>query len=174
MKRMAAAWMLALAAGAAQGQTLAEQNEALFKDLKEAHGLTDDQLAKVKSIFAASGFMGQGNPAVTKHPMTTEECKQRRAAKSVGDGNALFEKICGAKHMAPLYDPKTEKPEDAKVCIDQFEFPSIPCLYPVTWVRANEAAEICSAMGRRMCDAHEWEGACAGALEAPDYDFASL
>jgi formylglycine-generating enzyme required for sulfatase activity len=26
-------------------------------------------------------------------------------------------------------------------------------------------------MGKRMCDAHEWEGACAGALEPPDYRF---
>jgi hypothetical protein len=26
-------------------------------------------------------------------------------------------------------------------------------------------------MGKRLCDAHEWEGACAGSLEAPDYRF---
>jgi hypothetical protein len=26
-------------------------------------------------------------------------------------------------------------------------------------------------MGKRLCDAHEWEGACAGALEPPDYRF---
>ncbi len=26
-------------------------------------------------------------------------------------------------------------------------------------------------MGKRICDAHEWEGACAGALEPPDYRF---
>ena len=73
--------------------------------------------------------------------------------------------------MAPLYDPSKEKPEDAKACIDQFEFPDIPCTYPVVWVKAREAAEICWAMGKRLCDAHEWEGACAGALEPPDYHF---
>ena len=33
-----------------------------------------------------------------------------------------------------------KKAEDAKACIDMFEFPNIPCVYPVTWVRANEAA----------------------------------
>ena len=38
-------------------------------------------------------------------------------------------------------------------------------------MRAREAAEICRAMGKRLCDAHEWEGACAGTLEAPDYRF---
>jgi formylglycine-generating enzyme required for sulfatase activity len=71
--------------------------------------------------------------------------------------------------MAPLYNPATERPEDAKYCIDQFEFPDIPAAYPVVWVRAREAAEICEVEGKRMCDAHEWEGACAGSLEAPDY-----
>jgi formylglycine-generating enzyme required for sulfatase activity len=73
--------------------------------------------------------------------------------------------------MAPLYNPSAETAEDARACIDQFEFPDIPCAYPVIWVRAREAAELCWAMGKRLCDAHEWEGACAGALEAPDYNF---
>jgi formylglycine-generating enzyme required for sulfatase activity len=41
----------------------------------------------------------------------------------------------------------------------------------VVWVKAREAAEVCSIMGRRLCDAHEWEGACAGSLQPPDYRF---
>ncbi len=86
-------------------------------------------------------------------------------------GDEQFERICGAKYMAPLYNPAVEKAEDARACIDQFEFPDIPCLYPVVWVRAREAALICAAMGKRLCDAHEWEGACAGALLEPDYRF---
>ena len=73
--------------------------------------------------------------------------------------------------MAPLYDPGHETAEDARACIDQFEFPNIPCEYPVVWVRTSEAAEICSAMGKRLCDAHEWEGGCAGQLTPPDYRF---
>ena len=76
--------------------------------------------------------------------------------------------------MAPLYDPSHERPEDAKACIDQFEFPDIPCTYPVVWVKAKEAAQICEAEGKRLCDAHEWEGACDGELEAPDYPFEVL
>ena len=73
--------------------------------------------------------------------------------------------------MAPLYDPSRETPEEARACIDQFEFPDIPCAFPVVWVRAREAAQLCEAIGKRLCDAHEWEGACAGALTAPDYRF---
>ncbi|MBW2458829.1 MAG: hypothetical protein JRI68_30295 [Deltaproteobacteria bacterium] len=56
-------------------------------------------------------------------------------------------------------------------CIDQFEFPNIPCAYPVTWARANEAVVICQTLGKRLCDAHEWEGACEGRLTPPDYNF---
>jgi formylglycine-generating enzyme required for sulfatase activity len=73
--------------------------------------------------------------------------------------------------MAPLYDPARQTREDAPACIDQLEFPDVPCALPVVWVKAREAAELCEAVGKRLCDAHEWEGACAGALEAPDYRF---
>jgi hypothetical protein len=41
----------------------------------------------------------------------------------------------------------------------------------VTWVKADEAAEICWAVDERMADAHEWEGACEGDLQPPDYDW---
>ena len=103
--------------------------------------------------------------------MTPQGCQEKLGRLAVRYENDEFEKICGAKYMAPLYNPATEKAEDARACIDQFEFPDIPCAYPVVWVRAREAALICRAMGKRLCDAHEWEGACAGALEPPDYRF---
>ena len=150
---------------------LAEQNEALFLQLKKVHGLTDEQMAAVRAIFAGSGYMGQGNPAITRHPVTVAQCEEKITKEGIQYANPAFEKICGAKYMAPLYNPANEKPEDARECIDQFEFPDIPCAYPVVWVRASEAVQICEAMGKRLCDAHEWEGACAGALEEPDYRF---
>ncbi len=59
-------------------------------------------------------------------------------------------------------------------CIDQFEFPNVPCEYPMVWVQANEAAEICKVMDKRLCDAHEWEGACHGELGEADYPFDSV
>jgi formylglycine-generating enzyme required for sulfatase activity len=117
----------------------------------------------------SSPRIGQGNPKVTKHPATREECRAKLKAAKIDYANPQYEKICQAKFMAPLYNPATEKPADAKACIDQFEYPNIPCEYPVVWVRANEAAAICQAIGKRLCDAHEWEGACAGALLPPDY-----
>jgi sulfatase-modifying factor enzyme 1 len=62
--------------------------------------------------------------------------------------------------------------EAPRVCIDQFEFPNIPCEYPVVHVSAREAAQLCEAVGKRLCDAHEWEGACAGALRSPEQEYA--
>jgi formylglycine-generating enzyme required for sulfatase activity len=115
--------------------------------------------------------IGQGNPAIAQHPETPEQCLAKLAQEHVRYDNPDFERICGGKYMAPLYDPAVAGQEQAKACIDQFEYPDIPCSYPVVWVRAREAAEICEAEGKRLCDAHEWEGACAGRLEAPDYRF---
>jgi hypothetical protein len=152
-------------------QTIKETNDALFEQLKKVHGMPDDQLAAIRRIFAKSGYISQGNPAVTVHPVTPEECEAKLAKLSVHYENPRFEKICKGKYMAPLYDPAKEKPEEAKVCIDQFEFPDIPCAYPVVWAKVNEVVQICEAEGKRLCDAHEWEGACDGDLEPPDYRF---
>jgi len=158
-------------AAAAAATSLAEQNEALFRELQIVHGLTDAQMQKIRAIFARSGFTGQGNPAISEHPDTPNVCRAKLQAQSVSYADPTFERICSAKYMAPLYDPSHERPQDAKACIDQFEYPDIPCDYPVVWVQAREAAEICEAMGKRICDAHEWEGACAGSLQPPDYRF---
>lgn len=156
----------------ALGDELEEQRLALLKRIEQIHHPTDAQMKRVREIFAGSPRMGQGNPAVTHHAATTEACRKKLAQEGVVYENPLFERLCGAKYMAPLYDPAREGPKAAKACIDQFEFPDIPCDYPVVWVRAKEAAELCAALGKRVCDAHEWEGACEGRLLAPDYDLA--
>ena len=173
MKRIAAI-LLVLCHLAVPGFTQSvfdQQNARLFQQLEREHGLSSAQMKRIKEIFARSGYVGQGNPAVARHAMTVEECRGRAPNRGAGYSTREFERICGAKYMAPLFDPRTGTAKHAKACIDQFEFPNIPCTYPVVWVRAREAAEICSAMGKRICDAHEWESACAGALEPPNYRF---
>ncbi|TCM75078.1 hypothetical protein [Rhodovulum steppense] len=153
-------------------QTLDERNAQLFDEIAQARGVSPAQIDRIRAIFARSSVLGQGNPAITRHPMTREECHARAGGNALAaHADRRFERICGARFMAPLYDPATQRPEDATACIDQFEYPNIPCAYPVVWVKAKEAAEICSAEGKRLCDAHEWEGACQGALTPPDYRF---
>jgi formylglycine-generating enzyme required for sulfatase activity len=165
---------LALFAWSAAGhtqETLAERNAMLLQQLQDVHELNPPQVQKIRAIFERSKIIGQGNPAITRHPLTTEQCELMLKERGVSYANPRFERVCGAKYMAPLYDPATQQPEDATACIDQFEFPDIPCAYPVVWVRAVEAAEICAAEGKRLCDANEWEDACQGRTEPADYRF---
>ena len=81
----------------------------------------------MRKIFADSGNNRPGKSVITRHPVTPEACKAKLKQMGVHYENSEFEKICKAKYMAPLYDPSRERPEDAKACIDQFEFPDIPC-----------------------------------------------
>ena len=155
----------------ARNSQLRQENEKLFSLLEKTHGLNAEQLQKIRAIFAKARVMGQGNPIATKHPMTTEECRQKNQKLGTVFENETWQKICGHKYMSPLYDPESSSEASATTCIDQFEFPNIPCEYPVVWVRTNEAAEICHVMGKRLCDTHEWEGACDGQLKAADYRF---
>jgi len=150
---------------------LKESNEKLLQQLQEVHGLTNAQVDSLRAIFRQSGMIGQGNPAITEHPATEEDCRDKLDESGITYENPLFLEICGHPYMAPLYDPEKQSIEEADVCIDQFEFPNIPCTYPVVWVRASEAARICEILGKRLCDAHEWEGACEGVLKPPDYRF---
>ena len=154
-----------------EASPLDEQRATLIRVLNANHGLTPDQTASIEGILSRSTVAGQGNPSVTNHPMTREECRAIRKAAGVSKSNPDFQRICKAPHMAPLYDAATQKPEDATACIDQYEFPDVPCEYPVVWVKAKEAAQLCEAMGKRLCDAHEWEGACEGRLTDADYRF---
>ncbi|MEY3253381.1 MAG: hypothetical protein RL227_2354 [Pseudomonadota bacterium] len=171
---------------AAPPATLRETNEALLRRLQHGHGLDDAAVQRVRTIFERSGFIGQGNPALSRHPSSPEQCRAARgqplAARPPGqapgeapagpaDDTANDARLCGGPHMAPLYDPARQRPADARACIDRYEFPGLPCEYPVVWAKAREAALICAAIGKRLCDAHEWEGACHGALQPPDYRF---
>jgi len=148
-----------------------QRNQDLLRDLQQVHGLSDGSMRRVREVFAGNPSISQGNPAVTVHPATPEACVAKLRAAGVSYEQPDSYRICGARYMAPLYDPSREQPQDARACIDRFEFPDIPCAYPVVWVRAREAALLCEAEGKRLCDAHEWEGACAGSLEEPDYRF---
>ena len=119
--RVILALIFALLPGMAPAQTLAERNEAMFRQMQDERGVTRAQVDRLREIFAASRFLGQGNPAVTRHPMTPEEARARLPAPPERlYRDARFERICGRPYMAPLYDPATERPEDAKVCVDMF------------------------------------------------------
>jgi len=56
----------------AVAQTLKERNEVLFEQIQAVHGLSEKQMDSIRTIFRESGYIGQGNPAITRHPLTPE------------------------------------------------------------------------------------------------------
>ncbi|MBL9021600.1 MAG: SUMF1/EgtB/PvdO family nonheme iron enzyme [Myxococcales bacterium] len=151
-------------------KTIEEQRAAMFGRMQVMLGLDGKQLDALKAIFDKSPVMGQGNPELTEYAMTRKECRDKREKLGVFDEDS---DVCGAPFMVPLFNPKAGQTEkDATACIDRFEFPNIPCEYPVTWISARDAELACEAIGKRLCDAHEWEGACAGAVLDPDTEYA--
>jgi len=150
-------------------ETLSLQHEQLWSKLRRFSRLGEAELAEVVRIFQASRMLGQGNPKATTHPMTRAECRALRARAHTHPDQPA---ICGKPFMVPIYDRQAGETEsDARLCIDQFEFPDIPCEYPVTWVRGIEVARLCRAVGKRICDTHEWEGACAGSLRPVEQEY---
>ncbi|HOU90774.1 MAG TPA: hypothetical protein PLU22_06985 [Polyangiaceae bacterium] len=150
---------------------LEDQRAALWRKLVKFRGVTAEQAERMRALVEGERWFGQGNPGPTQHPMTRAECRARRARapRLVSEDRAR----CGARHMVPIYDPgRGQTADDATVCIDQFEFPNLPCEYPTTWVRAQIAQELCVVEGKRLCDAHEWEGACAGAVLPVEAEYA--
>lgn len=117
--------------------------------------ITPEQLEAVRALVAGNPLIGTGLAGPTRHALTIEACQARRA-----DLDATPSEACGRQNMVEL--------PDGRGCIDQFEFPDVPCTYPVIWVRASEAAALCEAVGKRLCDASEWEDACAGTVGPPE------
>jgi formylglycine-generating enzyme required for sulfatase activity len=150
--------------------SLREQRDGLYRRMEAALRLSSGELAAAREIIERSPVIGLGNPKVTKYPMTRRECREIRAAAGVVDEE---KPACGGPFMVPIYNAGAgETEEDAKVCVDRYEFPGVPCEHPVTFATAREAVEICAAVGKRLCDAHEWEGACAGSVRSPEAEYA--
>jgi hypothetical protein len=141
------------------------QRAELLRAMSVELGLTEEQVEAVRPIFEHSSVLGQGNPALSVHPMTPEECRAVRSTAPIVKGDPR----CEAPNMVSIEDSSAGA---LRVCIDQYEFPDVPCVYPVVHVTAREAALLCEAIGKRICDAHEWEGACAGEVLEPDREYA--
>jgi hypothetical protein len=134
-------------------EVTAPQAEKLRKILTTSYGITRNIGTEDEKAFRG--------PNNSYHPITREQCRKKILETGKIQPSKRNEEICQAKWMAPI--PNSEG--KATVCIDQFEFPDIPCEYPLVWVPSQTAHKICQSMGKRLCNSHEWEGACAGKIE---------
>jgi len=123
--------VVGLGQDAGKAQTRTEQNDALFERLQQARGLSDEQMTAIRKIFAGSAIIGQGNPAVTHHPVTPEACQAKLKQMGVQYENPRFEKICKAKYMAPLTIlPKSGRKTRRRASINS----SFPIFHaPIRW-----------------------------------------
>lgn len=169
LRGVAAAALTLLAAASTEG--VAQNGDELYRALVAGHQLSPAQASALAREWSRTAN-GQYAASIGNHPVSEAQCQSEVLASGRLPRDTRGEAICGRPFMVPVYRAG-EAPESARVCIDQFEFPNLPCRYPVTWVRPIDAAALCASMGKRLCDAHEWEGACAGSLEPPDFRNAS-
>ena len=87
----------------AEPPTLDAQRARLFQRMRDELAVTDGQMRDVEAIFAASPVLGQGNPAVAKHPMKRSECRRIRVEAGL---DSARDPACAAPNMVPLYDPE--------------------------------------------------------------------
>ena len=81
--------------------TIPAQREILFKNMESQLGLSVEVMDKTRNIFMGSRWMGQGNPKVTKHPMTRSECLDVRAKHTFHPADER----CGAPNMVAVFNP---------------------------------------------------------------------
>lgn len=126
--------------------------------LMEKKHLSEEQKLKLKKALNAK-YITTGTSTASIHPATIQECKEKSLPQLTSQEKDY--NFCGAPWMAKIPHTST--------CIDRFEYPNIACFFPITWVQANEAANLCEIEGKRLCDASEWEGACTGSAQPEDW-----
>lgn len=165
MKKWMESCMWLLAAGlASQSAVGSELSPAKIEEIAKANGLSPDRAAALEKALGKAKWLTQGGSA-SIHPKTREQCKVDVLDAGKLKGGASDVAHCGYPNMAVV----PGAPGASKVCIDRYEFPNIPCDYPTTWTQSDQAAAICQSMGKRLCDAHEWEGSCSGDAQPQDW-----
>lgn len=150
---------------------IAKESEEFADKVNAVHGLNGEPARQMKKILMGTPRLTRNAPGEDPlslqgprnswHMATRKACIDKVITTGLIKQDTQNLKLCGAPWMVPV-PAKGQSPTQAKFCIDQFEFPNIPCEYPVVWGSSAVANKVCRAMGKRACNSHEWEGACQG------------
>lgn len=103
------------------------------------------------------GRMNQGNPEIAHHVISKAQCQA--GLRGIELQTPAQRKLCdGHELMVPIF--AGGDPEQAKACIDVFEFPNRPCELPFVWAGPTQARQVCKSLGKRLCTQDEWMEAC--------------
>jgi formylglycine-generating enzyme required for sulfatase activity len=121
--------------------------------------LTEHRASVLDYLVAPSpGHFNDGNAALAHHAISRDACLAG-LKNVVLQTDAQRAQCKGEPYMVPVYangDPKA-----ARVCIDEFEFPDVPCELPFVWGSPSEAESMCKLQGKRLCTQQEWSLACS-------------
>jgi formylglycine-generating enzyme len=150
---------------------IARESEEFADKVNAVHGLSGESARRMKKLLMDAPRLTRNisdedprtlqGPRNSWHMTTRQACLDKVIATGLLRQDPQNLKLCGHPWMVPVA-AKGKSPDQAKFCIDQFEFPNIPCEYPVAWSTSAIANNVCRAMGKRACNSHEWEGACQG------------
>ena len=128
--------------------TWARESQEFANKVIQAHALPPTQAERLRKILTTShgltrnigsedeeAFRGPNN---SYHPVSRAQCRRQVLDTGIIQPSRENEEICGARWMAPIPGPDGK----AGICIDQFEFPNIPCEYPLVWVPSYTANQI--------------------------------
>ena len=105
---------LALSAGPARLGAIrlaSSRTSLLFGQLQRAHDLCHGANERNPGDLYPIGLHRSGQSGDHPPPdAAREQCRARAYRGRGGYANRQFERICGAKYMAPLYDPQTQTP----------------------------------------------------------------
>ena len=176
-RALGAGLMALMAAGVGNAQSLAERNEIMFQQMQQLRGVSGSEISRIprhlRSLAETAGWgrATRPSPSTRSRPKKPPRAWAGRSARS---GKAIATASTSASAASATWCRSTIPPRSRRrtptVCADMFEYPNIPMVYPVVWVRASEAAQLCAAEGKRMGDAHEWErrlGRAASAARLP-------
>ena len=101
------------------------------EQLQRVHGLSDGQMQSIRRIFSDSGYIGQGNPAIARHPVSPQGCQEKLASRASTTRMANLRRSAGPSTWRPSTIRPGKKPRMPGPASISSSFPTSPA--PTRW-----------------------------------------